>query len=227
MKSALIPAFLALTLAFFAAPVSSEMGSGTYGPYGRSRVPDQIQINATEERIVAFMAGAEELTVDLNAGEIVRDSGVRGSVGGVVTSDRVMAISSQAFAWRIQDLDAGEQSPDMLTSERLILFVNPKWVRAFDGEAGRLVSIDLPVGDDILDRYLVTDVAVVVTLYMALGFAVGDTAFVPLSLDTGEIFRRLKPSAGMISVVTSNRVASYTSGAEWVERMALDEDEGF
>jgi hypothetical protein len=193
-----------------------EVGLGQ-ALYRQRRVPDQIQIKALENQIIAFRAD-ETRTVALEVGEVVRSFRVFGMVGGVLTSDRILAISVQNFEWEAEPLELDEESPDMRASEKMIFFVSQTRAMIFDGEPGRFVSFDLPIGENFLAQRVGNNVAVAVTMKRAVGFASGNLFFEDFSFTTGEIFRSIHQSVGMISVETSDRILSYASGAEWTVR---------
>jgi hypothetical protein len=192
----------------------------SYKEYDEQRIlPDAMVINVTDNEVVAFKANTQPSAIELSLGEQVKSMQTSGLVGSVVTSDRMLAISSEAFAWVSMPLGINEESADSYLSVNLALFITMERVMIFDSALNSFAIFDIPVGENIVAQSVQPDVAVFITLERAIGYASGNADFREFSFSAGEIFRDLEVSSGLFSVNTSNRVLLFQiPSSDWVER---------
>jgi hypothetical protein len=185
----------------------------------RRSVIDAIQITATHDQVVALNADGESRALTMKAGELVRSVQTFGEVGAVVTSDRMLAISSAAFEWHTLQLTAKEVAAEAYVSELLVLFITHERAVVFDGLLNRMITTALPIGENVIDQRVEQEAAVAVTLRRAVGYAAGSAEFHEQTFRAGEIFRAMTTSAGLISVDTSSRVLLFSaSESTWSEQ---------
>lgn len=195
-------------------------GDDRYGgnPYREPPVRGAIQITLANDNIVASQAESAPQQIELLPGETVRDVQVRGRVGAVATSERMLAISTERFNWSSLELNPGETTSDSYLSENIVLFVTMERGIVFDSELNRFVVFDVPVGERIAAQAVYADVAVFVTLDRTIGYRIDTGNLVELPFSPGEFFNTLGITAGLISVKTSERVLLFQGpSAQWIE----------
>ncbi|MBM9605307.1 hypothetical protein [Desulfopila inferna] len=187
--------------------------------YDEQSLLDAVEINVTDSSIVALKAGAQPRTMELSLGEEIRSVRTEGQVGGVVTSERLLAIASEPFAWLSMPLTLIEDSVESYLSVNLVLFITEERSLVFDGTLNSFFVFDVALGERTAAQEVIADIAVFTTMERAVGYAAGNPDFEEFSFSAGEIFRELEVSAGMVSVITSDRSLSFQApSGGWVER---------
>lgn len=202
---------LAIVLSALGLPATGVAQNGYYQP----GIENGLQIYATSDRVFAFKPG-QTRTIKLYVGEVVRSVRAFGMVGGVVTSERLLAIAAEPFEWITMSRGLSEGSAEIHISEILILFVTLQRAIAFDSILSRFVVYHLPLGEYAVAQRVDYNVAAIATLYRAVGYAAGSADFKASAFAAGEIFRRMEVSFGLISVITSDHIFLFQAyPPEW------------
>jgi hypothetical protein len=205
-----------LFIALLAGMPETAVTSDSYDERGTF---DAIRIIAAHDRVDAFSTDGMTRGFVLRAGEQVRSVQALGTVGAVVTSDRMLAISADAFEWQSIQLQAKEVAAEAYLSEALVLFVTHERILSFDGTLNRFVIESLPVGENVVDQRVEFEAAAAVTLRRVFGYAAGSAKFSDFSFRAGETFRELEASGGWITVTTSSRILLFQAHAgDWEEQ---------
>jgi len=192
--------------------------------YAEGRDEDALHITASHDHVIALKVDASR-EFELRAGELVRSVQVFGNVGGVVTSDRMLAISADAFEWQSMSLQAKEVAAEAYLSEQLILFITHERIMAYDATLNSFISLNLAVGQNVVNQRVEREAAVAVTLRRAIGYAAGSAMFIEYGFNAGETFRDLQAAGGLLSVTTSTRTLLFqASTAEWREQALPSRD---
>jgi hypothetical protein len=78
---------------------------------------------------------------------------------------------------------------------------------------------DIPFGETPVAQVVVPEVAVIVTMEQAIGYAAGSGVFRISEFQVGETFREIEVSLNLISVITSERTLLFQrTTAQWMER---------
>ncbi len=196
-----------------------------YGGYGERHdeyaigIKDAIEINPTAKGVVALKAGSQPREIELSLDEQIRSIRTNGLVGDVITTDRILAISSQDFTWYSMPLELDEEWTESYLSSNLVLFISHSRAITFDSTLNRFITYDFPLGEKAVDQRVQPDIAVFVTLDRAVGYAAGSGEFKEKSFSAGEIFRDIEISTDLIAVVTSERILNFqASQGDWVEQ---------
>lgn len=223
------PALAVLALLVMVSLPAISFGDNGYGDRryggGSVRLPqirDAIEIRVNGDDIVAFLAGAPPQQIELSPGETVRSVQTGRQVGAVVTSDRMLAISTETLEWHSLSLEPGETVAGNNAAAYIALVVTSERGVVFDPALDRFEEFDIPLGEDIIDRVVLADVAVFATSDRTVGYRSAAGDFREVSFSTGELFRGLKIlAAGLVSVVTSDRAllfqGSSPEGMQWTE----------
>ncbi len=208
-------------------PVSGAYSSNDGNLYNEQPLLDALEINVTDSSVVALKAGAQPRVMELSLGEQIRSVRTEGQVCGVVTSERMLAISSEPFTWLSMPLTLAEVSAESYLSTNLVLFITAERSLVFDGTLNRFSVYDVAFGERTAAQTVIPDIAVFTTMERAVGYAAGNPDFEEFPFSAGEIFRRLEVSVGMVSVITSDRTLFFQAPAgEWMERERPLDDQG-
>ena len=184
--------------------------------YRRQPSESDVRISVVNRQLVALSTTHSAHSIELMPGEYVRSILSAGKVGGVVTSNRLLAISADAFQWNVEALAIDESSAQASISDQLVLFVTQKRSLVFDGLLNRLIIFALPLGEHVVARRTEQDVAVIATMKQAAGYALGRGAFAEIRFEAGEVLHGLKAAQGLVSIRTSSRVLVFqVSGSGW------------
>ncbi len=184
---------------------------------------DLVHIQITDDEIIGIRNGRRVSAVDLHLDESVRWYGEMGRVGVVLTTERLMGLSTRTN-WKILDLGLSENlTSDIMLSPHLALAVSSKRIMVFDSWMGRWATTPFPIHDEFKQEAIGLNVAVVLTSRRAFGYALGKTFFKQVDIRTGENVKSLEVTAKSATLRTDRRLLIFTAGdASW-SRVDLDE----
>jgi hypothetical protein len=150
-----------------------------------------------------------------------------GYVGGVLTTDRFLAISTRSQDWLEQDLEPDEAySGSISLSENMVLLLTQQRAVAFDGRNDVMADFDMPLGEYVIAKEVGYRAAAIVTGQRAVAYGQGHQNFSVVEFDPSESFRRLYISFGVVTVETSNRLLTFdASTGRWSTRPRSELDE--
>src|SRR6185295_17792314 len=134
---------------------------------------DLIEIVVMEDEILGVDAeGGGSSVVRRRLAEPVLWTGVRGRVGVVITSQRVLALAPRTGGWQEAPYERGEPpARGAELGDRVALIVLRGRVLGFLGTVGRFVQVRLGPQEDLREQSVGANVAVVVTDREAIGLS--------------------------------------------------------
>lgn len=182
---------------------------------------DVLDVLVIDRELVAFDArSGGQRTVTLRLEEDVIWKGVRGKVGVVITSQRVLAIAAGSGAWQSEDKRREEVlPPNAILGDRVALVITSKRAIGFDGGTGNLLETSLGIREVVLGSRTGENVAVVATDRRALGLSPQVGGFFPTKLQLAERVESLDTSANLATLTTNRRILIFRAPfGTWEER---------
>ena len=174
-----------------------------------------IDLFEADGKVVAVCLGRHQITQSLRSGEAVLWMAAQGRVGGVVTSQRLLAVTAGAQVWQTLPLGLDEsEACRWFISENLVLVVSQDRAIVFDADAGAFGETRIRIRDRFLAGGADRDVAVAVLSGHALGYMPGMAAFADIRLHRNESLEQLKISQARAVLRTSERLLSFSAG-QW------------
>ena len=159
------------------------------------------------------------MSVRLNLTERVLWSGSRGTVGVVITNERLLAVTTGSAAWQEERYQRGEAPPaDALLGDRVALATTPRRVIGFLG-TGNLVEYRLGPRESLRSVRVGENVGVVVTDRKAVGLSPSTGRFTETKLQLHERIESVDTRSTLATVTTNRRLLVFRAptGA-WSER---------
>ncbi len=192
---------------------------------GRALVSEAIDIQVLDDKLLAIVEGESILEETLKLDEEVLSKKTRGLVGLVVTTDRLLAVSTFTSNWIDEPLklkEVDDKRPQAFISDFLILVVTVDRLLGFDSGGNNWVTADIPLYDRVIRAEIDRRVAVVVTTERAFGFAVDNAFFDPIKFRKGEEILSVQTSPFNINILTNRRLLVFKAATGvWQE---LDKD---
>ena len=205
---------LAFTLLLLAAtPAASQQ-------IGSVPLTDLLEIALLDRDVVALSGEGAQVSVRLNLTERVLWSGSRGTVGVVITNDRLLAVATGSAAWQEERYQRGEAPPvDARLGDRVALAATPRRVFGFLGSTGNLVEYRLGPREALRSVRVGENVGVVVTDRKAVGLSPSTGGFTETKLQLHERIESVDTRSTLATVTTNRRLLVFRAptGA-WSER---------
>jgi hypothetical protein len=182
-------------------------------------IEDAVQIQILDDEAVAFRSFRPTVSIELKLTEQVRDVRIRGLVGVVVTSSRLLAVSKTSSDWVVLPLNLTEKSADVYLSEKLVLAITEDRAIVFDSKRHRFESYDTPLGEQVIEQEVARNVAVFATGKRAAAYGLGRGDFKDISFGLDAVFRSLNASGSLATVQTSDSVLAFQAKeGVWLKR---------
>jgi len=220
MQRDLLPALLA------ALPLLGGVSgaAGTARAIDTRAIEDQVDLIQVDRKLVAVEgASGRVLEIDLERGERVLLSEQSGRVAVCVTTSRLIGYESGASRFRELRLrmprSKEADNARILLGDRVALVALPTRLAAL-GKSGWL-DVELAPAERVeLELLGESNVAAAVTSRRAIGFARSSGGFVEIALSPREAVESSSLEANSVTLITSRRVLSFSSGAvRWFERI--------
>ena len=184
--------------------------------YRSYTVSDSIDIQTAENELIGIVEGHNEYSIDLELGEKIVWRGTRGTVGAVLTENRILALSRVSRGWAELPLKLNEsdklESITPLISDFLVMIVTGRRIITFDSQRGRWVQQSIPVHDRIVDSHINSHVAAVITSKRMFAWAVGSIGFKEQRLRRSESIQSVDTQSHTVTVRTDRRLLVFKSG---------------
>ncbi len=186
---------------------------------GAEEIEDQIDIIASEGKIIAVVEGKRKVSVHLGTHETVLWSASEGFLGAVLTDKRFLAITTYPKTWQYFTLRIGESEEAVASiSPYLALLVTGNRAIGFDAASSRFIETQIPIRDEIIAAEVEKYVAVVVTSSRAYGLALKTTSFVEFFLRSHETIHSINVTASKAVIQSSDRLLTFEAeAATWKE----------
>lgn len=205
----------AAVLALAAVAASAPLATAQQGI--RVPIEDAVSIEVLGRDVYAVVESGGPLHTRLEKGESLLSSGVRGLVGLVLTSRRLLAVSPGAASFIEERRRLGERlDGDALLSARVALVLTDQRALGYDAGALRWVEASIGPHEQLQGARTAQAIALVVTGRRALGLASGSGRFVEIALQVGERFESLQALADVGTLRTSRRLLVFRGdSASW------------
>ena len=204
---------LAFTLLLLAAtPAASQQ-------IGSVPLTDLLEIALLDRDVVALSGEGAQVSVRLNLTERVLWSGSRGTVGVVITNERLLAVATGSAAWQEERYQRGEAPPvEALLGDRVALATTTRRVLGFLG-TGNLVEYRLGPREALRSVRVGENVGVIVTDRKAVGLSPSTGRFTETKLQLHERIESVDTRSTLATVTTNRRLLVFRAptGA-WSER---------
>lgn len=184
--------------------------------YRSNSVPDSIDIQMVENELIGIVEGRNEYSIDLDLGERIVWRGTRGTVGAVLTENRILALSRVSRGWAELALKLNESDkPESITpliSDFLVLMVTDRRIIGFDSQRGRWVQQSVPIHDRIVNSHINSHVAAVITSKRIFAWAWGSIDFKEQRLRRSETIQYVDTRPHTVTVGTDRRLLVFKSG---------------
>jgi hypothetical protein len=206
-----------LLLAFALAPQTYAQGFGTL-----DAVPltDLLEVVVLEGEILAIDAnGGGQLSEELHLHEEVVWTGAQGSIGLVITNERLLAVSLGSSAWSEARFERTEVRPThALLGDRVGLVVTNTRALGFQSGSGQLSEYRLGPRESVLATRAGENVLVVVTSRKAIGLSPSG-GFAEMRLQLKEELRHVSVRSNVATVRTSRRLLIFRGPSRsWAEQ---------
>jgi hypothetical protein len=206
-----------LLLAFALPPPTYAQGFGTL-----DAVPltDLLEVVVLEGEILAIDAnGGGQLSEELHLHEEVVWTGAQGSIGLVITNERLLAVSLGSSAWSEARFERTEVHPThALLGDRVGLVVTNTRALGFESGSGQLFEYRLGPRERVLATRAGENVLVVVTSRKAIGLSPSG-GFAEMRLQLKEELRHVSVRSNVATVRTSRRLLIFRGPSRsWAEQ---------
>ena len=192
---------------------NDNYGKNRYLRHERER-NKHLDIQRINDRIFVFRDKKPLAPINLKTGETILQMTDRGYMGAVLTSERVLAVST-AGSWFSEKLELGEsEKAELIVGDGIVLFISKNRILAANRNIDRFVQMDLSAGDEVIAYKAGQNMGLVVLSDRAIGFAAEASGFREIQFQMGESFQSLEMSA-TFSLVHTDRaiyVLSASSG---------------
>ncbi len=202
-----------LLLLLASAPVASQQ-------IGSVPLTDLLEIVFLDRDVVALSGEGGQVSVRLNLTERVLWSGSRGTVGVVITNERLLAVATGSAAWQQERYQRGEAPPaDAQLGDRVALATTRRRVLGFLGTTGNLVEYRLGPHEALRSVRVGENVGVFVTDRKAIGLSPSAGGFTETKLQLRERIESVDTRSTLATVTTNRRLLVFRAptGA-WSER---------
>jgi hypothetical protein len=207
-------------LCLFAFAVSSPSLAQGFGSFDEVPLTDLLEVVVLEGEILALDAnGGGQLSQKLHLHEEVVWTGARGSIGLVITSERLLAVSLGSSSWREARFERTEVHPThALLGDRVGVVVTNNRALGFESNSGQLFEHRLGPREGVLATRSGENVLVVVTSHKVLGLAPSG-GFSELRLQVKEEFRDVSVRSNIATVRTNRRLLIFRGPTRsWSEK---------
>jgi hypothetical protein len=187
-----------------------------------SGIEHLVDVHQAGRKVIAIRADGENETIELRLKEEALWSGSFGKLGVAVTTHRLLVVSAGAGSWQQKALRLREEveSKAHLSSNIALLDTGDRIV-GYDAVTGKFLEWRYPPDENVRQISVERDVAVVVLEHEALGYAADSAGFVPIRLRRDEGLVSVTAKAQSATVVTTQRILSFTSSERrWEEAAA-------
>lgn len=209
------------------APLAALLLAGLLAPdpatsqqVGSVPLNELLEISFLGRDVLALDGDGGQRTVRLNLSERVLWSGSRGTVGVVITNERLLAASTRSAAWQENRFLLQEARPvDALLGDRVALVTTPRRVLGFSGTTGNFSEYRLTPRQVVRSAHVGENVGVVVTDRNAIGLSPLTGGFVETSLYLHERLEAVDTRSTLATVRTNRRLLVFRApSATWSER---------
>jgi len=198
------------------------LASSTASPASAQSVTaDVLDVQIVDDELIGIRDGAPATRKRLQRGETVEWRGARGTVGGVLTNRRFLAVSSTSSGWREVRLLRDDGPAQIVLGANVLLCITEKRIIALPGPAGELTEERLGPGESVIESSANEQVAAVVTNRRAFGYSSLSADATVARLNVQEELDSLKVLATTVSLRTTRRLLIFRSSTgAWVEEEA-------
>lgn len=180
-----------------------------------------LEVMVVGRDLLAFDArSGGQISEELRLKERVSWYGSRGSVGAVLTNERILMVGVGSASWRAVELQKGEAPPpEALLGDRLGMVVTNRRALGFGGEPVVVSDLALGIREVVLARRVGENVAVLVTDRRALGLSPFVRGFAEVKLWLKETVESASAVANLATLRTDRRILIFrASTRSWEER---------
>ena len=174
-------------------------------------IEDQLELVQRGHQLLAIDAwSGVALSIDLDLGEEVLWSRVRGRIAIAITDRRVLATVPGASRWTEKEIGVSESSPfTAVVGDRVALLATDRRVLGFEGVSGSWSEAGLGPREEVLDAGAGTNVAVAVTRTRVLGVAAARGGLFEAELEIRERVEALHMHGSFATATTARRVLTF------------------
>jgi len=184
----------------------------------QSVTADVLDVQIVDDEVIGIRDGSPATRERLQRGETVEWKGARGTVGGVLTNRRFLAVSSTSAGWREVRLLRDDGPAQIVLGANVLLCITDRRVIALPGPAGELTEERFGPGEFLLESSANEQVAAVVTNRRAFGYTSQASDATIARLNVQEELDSLKVLATTVSLRTTRRLLIFRSSTgRWVE----------
>jgi len=215
-----------LSLALLTASFEPAVARSAEAVPGLNEVPlsKLLEVMIADRSLLAFDARAGgQIREPLRLGERVLWHGSKGEVGAVLTDQRILAVGVGSAAWRVVELQLGEEAPPQaMLGDRVVLVVTTRRALGFGGQPIRLSEQALGVQESVLAQRIGENVGVVITDRRALGFSPYQPGFAGIKLWIRESIESVSAAANLATLRSNRRILIFRSSTRSWEERRLD-----
>jgi hypothetical protein len=181
---------------------------------------DLLEVTFLGRDVVALDGAGGQVTVRLNLSESVLWSGSRGTVGVVLTDERLLAVATGSAAWQEERYLRNEVRPvTALLGDRVALITTSQRVLGFSGTTRNVVEYRLTPRQVVRSVHVGENVGVVVTDRSALGLSPQTGDFSETKLQLHEQLESIDTRSTLATVRTNRRLLVFRApSGTWSER---------
>jgi hypothetical protein len=191
-----------------------------FGVLDEVPLTDLLEIVVLEGELLAIDAnGGGQLSQELHLHEEVVWTGAQGSIGLVITDERLLAVSLASSAWSETRFERTEMRPThALLGDRVGLVVTNRRALGFESGSSQLFEYRLGPREGVLATRAGENVVVVVTSRKAIGLSPSG-GFAEIRLQLKEELRHVSVRSNVATVRTSRRLLIFRGPSRsWAEQ---------
>jgi len=174
-------------------------------------IEDQLEIIQRERELLAVDAWTHAIvSVEIELGENVLWTGVRGRIALAVTNRRMLAVVPGSAQWAERPFELRESGPErILLQDRVALLVTDRRVLGFEGVSGSWSETNLVPRERVLAAVAGTNVAIAVTHTRAVGVAAARGGMFETRLGIRENVETIHAQGSLATVTTRIRLLTF------------------
>lgn len=180
-----------------------------------------LEVVVVDRDMLAFDArSGGQISEELRLDERVSWYGSRGSVGAVLTDERILVVGVGSASWQVVEFQKGEAAPaEALLGDRLGMVVTNRRALGFGGEPVVVSDLALGIREVVLAQRVGENVAVLVTDRRALGLSPLRAGFAEIKLWLSETVQSVSAVANLATLRSDRRILIFRSSTRtWEER---------